>query len=95
MTHSCACSMPLPGSDGGWATTCSFSNACDAGLFCADAATLPGCTRASCCSEFCDVTQPDPDAQCTGAADGAECLSWWNGDPSPPGYDHVGFCGPP
>jgi hypothetical protein len=84
----------LPGAEGGWGTACNFLNACDSGLFCADPSVVPGCADAGCCAEFCDLSAPDPDAECTGQADGAQCLPWWSDNP-PPGYDHVGFCGLP
>jgi hypothetical protein len=85
----------LPGADGSWGTACNFYNSCDAGLFCAVPTVVAGCVDAGCCAEFCDTTMMNPNDQCTGAPMGEECLDWWNGNPPPPGYEHVGYCGLP
>jgi hypothetical protein len=84
------------GDAGAYGEPCAYVNACDPGLFCADAATVPGCAGASgCCSEFCDVTLTDPDSQCAGQAEGQECLPWYAEGDAPPGYENVGVCGIP
>jgi hypothetical protein len=67
-------------------------NTCDPGLFCAFADDVPQCAGEMCCTEFCDVTVEDPNAQCSGAADGQQCVSWWNEGELPPGYENVGAC---
>ncbi|MBL4687114.1 MAG: hypothetical protein JKY37_21135, partial [Nannocystaceae bacterium] len=53
----------------------------------------PGCDKASasCCSEFCDITEADPDAACT--ATGHTCLPYAEEGEAPPSVQHVGFCG--
>jgi hypothetical protein len=85
----------LPNDEGGYGTQCEYANVCDPGLFCAVPDIVPGCAGAGCCSEFCDLTVPEPDAACTGQAEGQECLPWWGEEPPPPGYEHVGYCGIP
>ena len=72
---------------------CEFPNACDPGLFCADPDTVSGCMGAfGCCTEFCDVTAGDPDAACSGAANGETCTPWYARGSAPPGLGHVGAC---
>ena len=86
----------LPNDAGVYGAPCSFANACDPGLFCASQAIVPGCTNGGgCCSEFCNLDAATPDAECSGSGDGQTCQPWWNGDPAPPGYETVGFCGIP
>jgi hypothetical protein len=70
---------------------CEYFNVCDVGLYCAAASAVPNCIAGTgCCTEFCDVT--DPQATCSGAAGGAECVPWWAEGAAPPGSEHVGGC---
>ncbi|MEX1367530.1 MAG: ribulose phosphate epimerase [Nannocystaceae bacterium] len=86
----------LPFSDGSYGQPCEFVNTCDPGLFCAVQSIVAGCSNASgCCAEFCDLSAPDPDAQCTGQGAGEQCQPWYGMEPPPPGYEDVGFCGIP
>ena len=86
----------LPGSDGGYGAPCQYVNTCDPGFFCAVQNVVAGCFNPTgCCEEFCDITQPNPDSQCTGAPGGEQCQPWYGMEPPPPGYEDVGFCGIP
>lgn len=74
---------------------CESINSCDAGLFCTAATNVPGCTGAGCCSEYCDLSSPDGDAQCSGSDMGQTCQSFFAEGEVPPGYEDVGGCGTP
>lgn len=87
------CDFDASGPDmGAYGDPCEFINVCDPGLFCADAASVPGCNAGGCCSEFCDINEPNT---CSGMGDGQECIPWYNEGEAPPGYDHVGGCSLP
>jgi hypothetical protein len=73
-----------PGTHG---AECEDPNACNPGLFCADAEDYPGCNGTGCCSEFCDVDQPN---LCNGA--GQVCVAWYPQNQAPCGLEHVGGC---
>ncbi|MEM7160720.1 MAG: ribulose phosphate epimerase, partial [Myxococcota bacterium] len=74
---------------GGYAEPCEYINVCDAGLFCTDASNVPGCMGAvGCCSEYCDLSEDDPDAACSGA--GQICVPHF--DPVAPGFEDAGGC---
>jgi hypothetical protein len=89
------CIIDASGEAGAAGDTCEFINACDPGLFCANAEAVPGCDGASgCCSEFCDITGEDPTSTCSLGA-GQECVPWYEEGEAPPGYDHVGACSLP
>ena len=75
---------------GGVGDPCEYFNVCDVGLYCANSNVVPDCVATGCCTEYCDIT--DPDAMCTGAAGGAECVPWWDEGMAPPGFEHVGGC---
>jgi hypothetical protein len=90
--HTFVCA-PYAGVDGGYGDPCEYLNTCPPGLFCADAADVPGCQGAfGCCSEFCTLSHPDGDQQCNGAADGQKCLPWFDHGQAPPGADDIGGC---
>jgi hypothetical protein len=73
---------------------CEFLNACDPGLFCANAEAVPDCQGSGgCCSEFCDLTEADPDAGCSLA--GQSCEAWFEEGAAPPDLAHVGACALP
>jgi hypothetical protein len=84
----------LDGEDmGTYGTECQYFNSCAQGLFCADAASVPGCQGAQgCCSEFCNLDEPNT---CSGIDGGQECIPWFEENNAPPGYEHVGGCGIP
>ncbi len=56
---------------------CDWFDECDPGLFCTDAEAVPDCVTLGCCTEFCDLASPDPNAQCSQAADGVTCEPWF------------------
>lgn len=75
---------------------CEFINACDAGLFCANASAVPGCGgSAGCCSDFCDLDADFPEDDCSGAAEGQECLPFFDEGDAPPGAEAFGACALP
>jgi hypothetical protein len=77
---------------GGFGDPCEYFNYCDVGLFCGIPEALPGCVATACCNEYCDITGATP---CSGAADGQECIAWYDAGQAPPGYEDVGYCGLP
>lgn len=85
------CIIDASGEDAGAiGDPCEFINACDPGNYCANAAVVPGCAGATgCCSEFCDLDDP----QCTPAEQ--ECLPWFEEGATPPGLEAVGACAIP
>ncbi|MEM9459570.1 MAG: ribulose phosphate epimerase [Myxococcota bacterium] len=88
------CAPDASGEMGVFGDPCEFINACDPGLFCANAVAVPNCQGSiGCCSEFCDLDEPSGDAQCSGQAGGQECLAMT--DNPQPGYEAVGGCAIP
>jgi len=88
-----SCVPDAGGEMGAFGEGCEFLNVCDPGLFCANPDGVPNCQGSiGCCSEFCDLTAPDPDAMCTGAAGGQMCTPWYEEGQAPPGYEDVGAC---
>lgn len=75
---------------GTYGTECMYANSCNYGLFCAVAEAVPGCEGIGCCSEFCNVNDPNT---CAGKDQGQECVPWF--EEAPPGYEHVGGCAIP
>jgi hypothetical protein len=92
-----ACAPDASGPDlGAYGDPCEYINACDPGLFCGDAAIVPDCAGASgCCSEFCDIEDPQGAAQCSGAGGGQDCTPWYAEGDAPPGFEQVGACSIP
>lgn len=89
------CIPSSSGSAGIYGDPCEFANRCQPGLYCASAASVPGCTANGCCSEFCDLTDPNGVAACGGSAEGQECVPAYADGTAPPGFEHVGFCAVP
>jgi hypothetical protein len=88
------CLLNASGDMGPYGAECQFVNSCNQGLFCADAAAVPNCQGSQgCCSPFCDLNNMNND--CPGAADGQECVPWYEMGMAPPGYEHVGGCAIP
>ena len=93
-TDTFVCIVDASGEGGATGDACEFLNACSPGNLCLGAEDFgPGCDKASasCCSEFCDITEADPDAACT--ATGHTCLPYAEEGEAPPSVQHVGFCG--
>jgi hypothetical protein len=78
----------------GYGDPCGTINYCDAGLQCAEAAKIPGCDE-YCCTEFCDLTDPAADEQCSGYEGGQRCVPHFPEGDEPPGFEHVGLCAIP
>lgn len=90
------CAPDASGPDlGAYGDACEFTNACDASLLCAGAGSVPGCDSARCCTSYCDISEPEPSANCDGVADGQECISAFPEGMVLPGYEDVGFCAIP
>ncbi len=90
------CGPDASGEMGTYGDPCEFINVCDPGLMCLDASATPNCMGGSgCCTEVCDITDPEGDAQCTGAPDGQTCQPWYEEGAAPPGYEDVGACALP
>ncbi len=86
------CVPDASGAGGQYAEPCLRFDDCDRGLFCAEVEGVPGCMGTGCCAEFCDLAAPDPNALCSGAGDGAQCLPWFPDDEAPIGWENVGAC---
>jgi len=81
---------------GAYGDPCEYINACDPGLICIGAAAFADCASGNgCCTEICDTTSDEGDAQCTGAPQGQTCQSWYEEGAAPPGYEDVGACALP
>lgn len=90
------CAPDASGDAGAFGDGCEFLNVCDPGLFCANADTVPNCHGSlGCCSEFCDLTNPNASAGCLGASGGQECVPWYQEGQAPPGFEHTGVCAIP
>jgi len=90
--NSFVCVFDASGEAGAYADPCEFTNVCDPGLWCAPAQAVPGCATGSCCTPFCDRSDPDASAACPGAAGGQECVPWYEEGQVPPGFEDVGSC---
>jgi hypothetical protein len=89
------CWPDFSGSVGAYGDACMWGNACDPGLICNPAETVPDCSASACCTEYCNLDAPDPDAECSGQAGGQICQQFeFTGGPLP-GYEHVGVCAIP
>lgn len=79
------CYGPDPKDGGGAGSKCEFTNACLAGLSCADASVVEGCPADSlgCCTPFCSLDEMN----CTGMS---ECAPFF--DVEQPGLENVGIC---
>ena len=88
------CIIDASGEMGAPGDPCEFLNACDPGLFCANPEAVPDCIGSGgCCSEFCDLTSADPDAECSQM--GQTCTPWFEEGTAPPDLEHVGACALP
>jgi len=88
------CIVDASGEMGAPGDPCEFLNACDPGLFCANAEVVPNCEGSGgCCSEFCDLTVPEPDTACS--LMGQMCTPWFEEGAAPPDLEHVGACALP
>jgi hypothetical protein len=68
---------------------CGYINDCLPGHLCLDAASLPNCGGASCCSTWCDLADPS----CMTV--GTECIAFYDEGTAPPGLENTGICAIP
>ena len=83
------CDVDASGDQGGYGDPCAYVNVCDQGLMCVSGQSVPGCKTDGCCTEYCDLS--DPGVVCAGAPE-QECVSFYDDDAAPPGYENVGVC---
>ncbi|MEZ4454066.1 MAG: ribulose phosphate epimerase [Nannocystaceae bacterium] len=86
------CIVDASGDAGGAGDPCEYLNACDPGLFCANPELVPGCQAGGCCTEFCDLDDPEKDAQCSQNAMGVTCEPFYEPGNEPAGLENVGAC---
>lgn len=86
------CDVDASGDQGGYGDPCAFVNVCDQGLLCVSGTAVPGCKTDGCCTEYCDLSNPD--VVCPGAPD-QECAPFYGENAAPPGYENVGVCSIP
>ena len=86
------CVLDASGDMGVAGDTCEYLNACDPGLFCANADVVAGCMGAQgCCAPFCDLNDPNASANCPGAPV-EECVPWYEMGMGPSELANVGVC---
>ena len=91
-SHGFFCSNAV-GTGGAYGDPCEFLNACEPGLWCADASAVPGCRGAvGCCTPLCDVGAAN---DCPDAAMGQTCVPLFEAGQAPAGYENVGSCAIP
>jgi hypothetical protein len=69
--------------------------ACPAAQVCISAASYGGCGSPSCCTAWCDLGQPDADAQCAAGRADHVCVSVFDRGSAPAGYEALGVCAVP
>jgi hypothetical protein len=74
---------------------CGDLDECEPASACIDAALVPGCATASCCSALCDTTGMDPDAGCMLLDPTMICTDWYGPGMAPMGLGNVGICAAP
>jgi hypothetical protein len=85
------CAIDASGEEGQYRDPCEYINACDPGLLCVNATTVPDCPGAvGCCTPFCDPEAADPGCPDTGL--GMECVPFYEDDYVPPCSGPVGVC---
>jgi len=93
------CAPDASGDMGAYGDPCEFINVCDPGLVCLDESSqppgLPCEGSLGCCTELCDITDPLGSLQCTGVAQGQQCVPWYEEGNAPAGLEHVGACALP
>ncbi|PRP93061.1 hypothetical protein ENSA5_45530 [Enhygromyxa salina] len=67
---------------------CTSFDSCAAGSSCVASEAAPGCEGASCCTEYCDLS--DPLYLCT--IPGTDCTSVYEEGEAPEGLENVGLC---
>jgi hypothetical protein len=81
------CASDASGDGGAVGDDCQFANACDDGNVCLSGDVVSGCDGPSCCSTFCDLSQPDPCGPL-----GMQCHAWFEQGEAPAGFEDLGVC---
>jgi hypothetical protein len=69
---------------------CDFPQECSAGSTCVEQSITGDCLGSTgCCTSYCDLTGPTPDAACL---PGQVCTPWWTPGEAPEPWAHVGVC---
>lgn len=89
------CWPDFSGEFGAYGDVCMWGNACDPGLLCYAPEAVPDCAGSACCTQYCNLDAPDPDAECLGQAEGQLCQPFEFGDGPVAGLEHVGVCAVP
>jgi len=79
------CAVDASEEEGQYGDPCEFVNVCDPKLVCLDKDYVPDCESNGCCTNFCDLGDP----QCPD--DALECTPWFE-EEAPEGLEHVGVC---
>lgn len=69
--------------------------ACAAAEVCVSAASFGGCGAPTCCTAWCDLTQPDADAQCAAIRPDQACVPVLDPGLAPMAYADLGVCAVP
>ncbi|MBL9105432.1 MAG: ribulose phosphate epimerase [Myxococcales bacterium] len=89
------CVLDASGEEGQQHDACEFANSCDPGLLCLSSTAASECDPASsgCCEPFCDLSDPNADADCGGV--GQVCNPYYEENTAPPGQENIGYCAIP
>ncbi|MEM7152268.1 MAG: hypothetical protein AAF799_05465 [Myxococcota bacterium] len=85
------CAPDASGDLGAYGDPCEFINTCDPGLVCVSPSAVPGCKGFGCCTDVCDLDEPE----CKDMELGVECTPWTDENSTPIGYEDVGVCALP
>ena len=70
---------------------CQAQGECVLGSACIESEAIADCQGEACCLSFCDLSEPDPTADCL---PGQECTEWFLNPGPPDGFD-IGICAVP
>lgn len=68
---------------------------CAASEVCISAASYGGCGQPSCCTAWCDLDNPEADADCAAVVPGHVCVPVFDRAPGPDGLTALGRCAQP
>ena len=74
---------------------CGDDTQCEEAEVCISAGTFGGCGTPSCCTPWCDLNDPEADAQCAAKRPNQVCRPLFDREPIPPEYAHLGLCALP
>lgn len=86
------CRADESGEGGAVGDTCEDFDECDYGNACLNSRVVGVCPGSvGCCAPFCRTDEPN---ECPGAAEGEECVSWWEAVdiPLPEAFAQLGVC---